>query len=60
MRLKSFTFYTEYGGYAAKTAMIGGIVVDAVVESSEDQDIDSNSKITTTNTLINPTGNYHW
>ena len=38
--------------------MIGGIVVDAVVESSEDQDIDNNSKITTTNTLINPTGNY--
>ena len=40
--------------------MIGGIVVDAVEESIEDQVIDNNSKITTTNTLINPTGNYHW
>ena len=40
--------------------MIGGIVVDVVDESSEDQDIDDNSKITTTNTLINPTGNYPW
>ena len=49
--------YTEYGGYAANAAMIGGIVVDAVEESIEDQVIDNNSKITTTNTLINPTGN---
>ena len=38
--------------------MIGG-AVDAFIESSEDQDIDNNSQITTTNTLINPTGNYH-
>ena len=39
--------------------MIGGIAVDVVDDSSEDQDIDNNSKITTTNTLINPTGNYN-
>ena len=39
--------------------MVGGIVVD-VVDAVMDEDIDNNSKITTTNTLINPTGNYHW
>ena len=56
---KVYFFFTEYGGYAVNAAMIGGIAVDAVDDSSEDQDIDNNSKITTTNTLINPTGIYH-
>ena len=36
-----------------------GTGVDAVMESSEEQDIDNNYKITTSNTLINPTGNNH-
>ena len=48
-------FYTDYGGYANKAKNYGEYVVDAIM----DEDIDNNTKITTTNTLINPTGNYH-
>ena len=46
-------FYTDYGGYANKAKNYGEYVVDAIM----DEDIDNNTKITTTNTLINPTGN---